>query len=169
MESINLDFTRGIYKRVKINELSWNYKLISIDGKHNELLTEEVKIEHNEFRHRPNSYKFKYWLILKNKKAWSKSDYKSGIVRAETSNNIIYYWGDIPEFLNLENRDLNEGKEWRNPKHLFLLQFNEVGNELVLDLFKDFYPVRKNLRITLINQHIFYFHNTQQTEFKELI
>lgn len=97
----------------------------------NDLLTSKINISID--RGFSNAKNIRYWFKLRNDNKWSNTITGLKI----TSNNRLYY-GDIP---------YRNGK----PQHLLIFIFKNKDEELLIHVYRDFYPNSKELQRILDN------------------
>lgn len=107
-----------------------------------------IKIEHDLGRYN-KKIDSKYIMYFRTNKNWRKC-FKTGLVRFEKT---WVFYGDIPEIMHIKNYDGT--KELGNPRDFVLIQFSEDTANIVVDVFKNFYPIRKTLRNEFIKEHKF--------------
>ncbi|MBG7612102.1 hypothetical protein IU405_07555 [Polaribacter sp. BAL334] len=155
MKTGNKEYIRAIYVLDSSIELTDKKREYILAEKNNNLVNEvlknRIKIEKDNGFH-DRSREFEYWLYFRNDTNWSRC-YKTGL--AKTSLNYIFE-GNVSEPIILKNKTA-KGKDHENPKHFVLLQFSKNGNEVIIDLFMDFYPFKKALIELIIKEHQFYF------------
>ena len=154
MRTGNKEYSRAIY----VLDSSFNNTATTreyILAKNNsdlvdDILKDRIRIQKDNGFHDRSRY-FDYWLYFRNDSNWCRC-FKTGL--AKTSLNYVFE-GNVPEPVVL-NTKTAKGKDWENPKHFILLQLSENSDNVIIDLFKDFYPFKKALIELIIKDHKFY-------------
>jgi hypothetical protein len=151
MNTGNNEYKRGIYHLSKVLENGDKYYTIDNSNLiHDDLHTEIIKLEkRNHFN--SETLEFYYYLRLRTNKNWLRCK-KTGLAITSIKN---VFEGNISNVLDLIQTRKN-GKPFENPKHFILAQLLNDDKILVLDIFKDFYPVNRDARKCFINEHDFY-------------
>ena len=152
MKTANIDFIRGVYHLSKILENDDKYyKLENKELLNDEVLqTETVKLEKRNYFN-SKTLDFEYYLRLRTDTNWQRCA-KTGLAFTNTTN---VFQGNISAVMDLGQRREN-GKPFENPKHFVIAQLINDSKTLVLDIFKDFYPVNRDARKCFINEHNLY-------------
>jgi hypothetical protein len=154
MRTGNKEYSRAIY----VLDSSFNNTATTreyILAKNNsdlvdDILKDRIRIQKDNGFHDRSRY-FDYWLYFRNDSNWCRC-FKTGL--AKTSLNYVFE-GNVSEPVVL-NTKTDKGKDWENPKHFILLQLSENSDNVIIDLFKDFYPFKKALIELIIKDHKFY-------------
>ena len=143
MKTGNLKYIREIYKldSVSPDKKYRTYKT----NEPKDLFTNIVRVEKDNGYHDRSRF-FEHWLYFRNDTNWKRC-IKTGL--AKTAKRLVYE-GNISELVKLETKN-PKGKDWENPKHFVIVQF--ANNNIVVDIFKNFYPRSKTLIRHIINEH----------------
>lgn len=156
MKTGNLEYLRSVYSFVSSNKgkdtndpETFRDYLLTDKSKLNEcnLLTEKIRIERDNGYHRRSRF-FEYWLYFRDETNWKRCT-KTGLA---ITNKKLVFAGDIPELINLNQKN-EKGKEWENAKHFIIIEFSPDTKTIVLDVFKNFYPQKKELIPLIIKEH----------------
>ncbi len=153
METLNLKYTRAIYKLEYQNEEGTikDFQMCKNEGSKGHLFTNMIRIEKDYGFHRRSRY-FDNWLYLRNESNWRRCT-KSGLAFTGYLN---IYEGNIPSFIKLP---VSEGS-WRkieNPEHFLIAQISQDLHYVALDIFEGFYPHKRELIQYILSAHEFYF------------
>jgi|TARA_B110000037_G_scaffold216891_1_gene276842 hypothetical protein len=154
MKTGNIEYVRAVYylKSSNIDKTLIDFELL--DHKRlDEFFTKKIRIEKDNGYHDRSRF-FNYWLLFRNDTNWKRC-LKTGLVK--TSREFVFE-GNISEELFLVGKT-SKGKNWENPKHFLIVQFSKDCQTLVVDLFKDFYPHKKELIEIIIDEHQYSFTN----------
>jgi len=156
MKTGNLEYTRSFYSYVSSNkgkntdqkETFRDYLITDINKlQESSLLTKKIRIEKDNGFHKRSRF-FEYWLYFRDETNWKRCT-KTGLA---ITNYKFIFEGNIPEKIDLNQKN-EKGKEWENPKHLIIMQFIDDTKIIILDVFKDFYPHKKDLINLIISEH----------------
>lgn len=154
MKTGNLEYTRNFYELVNVNNdvtiLDYVIKLNTNLSK-NSLFTEKIRIEKDNGYH-DRSREFEYWLFFRDDTNWKRCT-NTGLALTNKKESFVFE-GNIPETVILKTKT-SKGKDWKNPKHFVIFQFSEDCRTVVIDIFKNFYPHKKELINHIINEHSF--------------
>lgn len=152
METANKKYSRGIYNLSKMLENEDKYytienkDLLNSDPLHTEFLKIEKRNHFNS-----DTLEFYYYLRFRTCTNWRRCK-KTGL--AVTGINNVFH-GNISVVLGLHQQKEN-GKIFENPQHFIIAQFLKDNKILIIDIFKDFYPVNNDARKCFINEHKLY-------------
>ena len=155
MKTGNKEYIRRVYKldqHYKSNDRIKEYIFLENQNiLRDNILKERIRIEKDNGFHDRSRF-FEYWLYIRNDSNWKRCS-KTGL--AKTKKKYVFE-GNVSEFINLNTKN-EKGKDWENPKHFVLVQFSDDTKNVVIDLFKNFYPVSQNLINLFIKEHEFYY------------
>ncbi|PNW27412.1 hypothetical protein [Formosa algae] len=149
MQTGNKEFKRLVYSFSKeLADGTKEYTLLDESLiNENDLHTSRIRKEKRKY-YSTSATKFDYYLIFRTTTNWQRCK-KTGLIYCKDRN--IYY-GDIPTELNLKEVS-KYGKPFENPTHFIVLQLCNNENIAVLDIFKNFYPFRKDARACFLKEH----------------
>jgi hypothetical protein len=154
MRTGNKEYVRAIYKLdSSFNNTATTREYILAENNSDlvdNILKDRIRIQKDNGFHDRSRY-FDYWLYFRNDSNWCRC-FKTGL--AKTSLNYVFE-GNVSEPVVL-NTKTDKGKDWENPKHFILLQLSENSDNVIIDLFKNFYPIKKALIELIIKDHKFY-------------
>lgn len=158
MKIIKLNYKRAIYKidRQSRDLTIRDYVLSKVVKGESKFFTEIIRIEKDNGFHRRSRF-FDNWLYLRDdtntpRQNWKRCT-KSGL--AFTGHEFVFE-GNIPIYVELP---LSEGsfKKIENPEHFLLVQISQDFRYVVIDIFEEFYPNKRELIQYIISSHDFYF------------
>lgn len=117
----------------KVSKCLKSYTVFELSKPVNNLLTDILRIE--EFRGKSNAYGIKDYLTLRTSTSWSKSEQVTGL--RPTKKEGLFY-GDR----------ISNGK-----KSLLIFQFLTDRNELIIDVYRSFYPEYKGILENIIKSY----------------
>lgn len=117
----------------KVQKIVKSYTVFEFDNSKPiiNLLTDEIRIE--QFRHLSNGKGFKEYLRIKNESSWNKSKCITGL-KVTTDSNI--YYGDM-----------------NNKTSLLIFQFSNDRQNLILDIYRGYYPFKMELLQNIIKAY----------------
>ena len=113
---------RYVYNIYKVYKEVRHYQCTKELNK-DELITSTINISKN--RKFNNSIGVLYWLKIRKNKKWSKL-----ITGLKTTSDPLVYFGDIPKITN--NSFI--------PQHFIIFRFKKEGIQLIIEVFKNYYP-----------------------------
>lgn len=149
----NKKYFRALYGFDKKNDLNttFDYRLINtIEPEGRELLTNIVRIEKDNGFHERSRF-FEHWLYFRDATNWKRCT-KSGLAFTE---HYSVFEGNISEPIYLTAKT-PKGRDYENPKHFLICQSLDNWRALVIDLFKDFYPAKKEVLGAIIKEHQYF-------------
>lgn len=146
METGGIKFERGLYKLCAQNDKNTRFDLTLQNKGEYKVLTDTIRIELDNGFHDRSRY-FDYWLYFKND-AWLRS-LKTGLAQTDIENVCE---GNASRKLNIETKNY-KGKEFEVPQHLVIVYTFEGFENIIVDVFKDFYISKRNLLRLFINEH----------------
>lgn len=152
MKTANINFTRGIYHLSKMLENEDKYYLLENKNilTENSIHTKKIKLEKRNFFN-SKTLEFDYFLKLRTDTNWVRCK-KTGLAKTSIKN---VFQGNMSIVLELSQKKEN-GKPFENPKHFIIAQLLNDNKTLILDIFKDFFPVYPDTRKCFIQEHNFY-------------
>jgi hypothetical protein len=153
MDTLNLEYTRAIYKLEHQNEEGTlkDYQILKIEGSGSHFFTKMIRIEKDYGFHRRSRY-FDNWLYLRNDTNWRRCT-KSGLA---FTGHLNIFEGNIPSYVELPERE-NSWRKIENPEHFLIAQVSQDLQYVVLDIFEGFYPHKRELIQYILSAHDFYF------------
>ncbi|GAA4940509.1 hypothetical protein GCM10023314_11680 [Algibacter agarivorans] len=149
----NLKYERAIYGRTSTNDaktMSYYKKEISSKSNGFELCTDIVRIEKDNGFHDTSRF-FENYLYFRNDTNWLRCS-KTGLSFTQFSK---VFEGNISQIVEL-NTKTAKGKDFETPQHWVIAQLLNDNKILVVDIFRDFYPVSKELQKAIIQEHKLY-------------
>lgn len=153
MKTGNLEFFRAVYGLEKSNDkgTTYDYTLLNeVEPGGYDLHPEIIRIEKDNGYH-DRSREFDYWIYFRDETAWTRCT-RSGLAFTNISN---VYEGNISEEIALQMKT-KKGNNHENPKHFIVCQFYDNWRGLVVDIFKDFYPIKRPLINAILWEHQYY-------------
>lgn len=149
----NLKFERAIYGITSVNTentISHFKKEIASKTGNNKLHTDIIKIEKDNGFHDRSRF-FENYLYFRTDTNWNRCS-KTGLALTQFVN---VFEGNISQFIELDCKTI-KGKDFETPKHWVIVQSLNDNKIIVVDIFKDFYPVSRELRKAILNEHKLY-------------
>ena len=157
MKTGGIEYLRGIYK-INTNKSNENFKYYNLLNtellEKCNLFTDLLRVEKDNGFHEKSRW-YDNWLKLRNTENWETCT-RSGLAFTKIER---VYEGNISQVLDLKTqrevhlRGKVYYKPYENPKHLLIAQVDEFAEVLVLDIFKDFYPNKREVLNLFIKEH----------------
>ncbi len=149
----NLNYERAIYGITSVNSdenvRHFKKEISSKSGGCN-LHTDLVKVEKDNGYHDSSRF-FENFLYFRTDTNWNRCS-KTGLALTQFSN---VFEGNISRFVELHVKT-NKGKDFETPNHWVVVQLLNDNKIMVVDIFRDFYPVSPDLRKAILNEHKLY-------------
>ncbi|OFY96734.1 MAG: hypothetical protein A3K10_15715 [Bacteroidetes bacterium RIFCSPLOWO2_12_FULL_31_6] len=136
MNTGNVNFVRHTYQVSKELKSYTVYQIVEVKNNTN-LLTDLIRIE--PFLNKSKATNFNDYFRIYNKSSWAKSDLITGLIPTSTKH---LFFGDCKKPSLIGNTS----------KSLLLFYFVPNSNQLIIDVFTDYYPYNDNLLINLLNE-----------------
>lgn len=114
------------------------------------MLEPVIKIEYDKLKYN-QQVRSKYMLYFRTNANWKKC-FKTGLVRHAKT---WIFQGNISQKVPTINNPIG-AKCKENPKHFVLMQFSEDTITIVVDVFRNFYPFKLDLRNDMVSEHPYY-------------
>lgn len=152
-KTANLKFERAIYGVTSVNSdktVRHYKKEIACASKGFGLHTDIVKVEKDNGFHATSRY-YENYLYFRNDTNWKRCA-KTGLALTPVKN---VFEGNISQIVELDAKT-TKGKDFETPQHWIIAQLLNDGKILVIDIFKGFYPVSKELQKAIVLEHRLY-------------
>lgn len=148
----NLIFDRAIYElnSISSDKRIKDYKKIECSSNELELFTDIVRVEKDNGFHASSRY-YENYLYFRNDTNWKRCN-KTGLALTPLKN---VFEGNISQVIEIDAKT-PKGKNFETPQHWVIAHFLKKQKILVIDIFKEFYPVSKDLQKAIVLEHEFY-------------
>lgn len=152
MQTGGINFNRAIYtlKESKDNGRILDFKIDDFTQSYNSLFTSNIRLELDNGYH-DRSREFDYYLYFRNDTNWLRCK-KTGLAFTGIEN---IYEGNISKEVTLITKN-HKGRNFETAQHFVIAQFLNNLNNIVVDIFENFYPNKTILLKHFVKEHQFY-------------